>query len=339
VFAGVLAGYAGAELHVNITGTVLYATGAAGDAGRLADLVAAGAAGIQRVDSSFSAPIAPNSGLDLSPDGRRALFSVADPTDGRSYLAIKDLAGGPAVRLTTDGTTNIRGVWHPDGLRVAWISDRGGRFEAWMTSADGSTAPELLASEDRNVYAIDFSPDGRWVLYRTDDVAPGRGDIYARRTSGDTAAIVTIAASDAEETSPAVSPDGRWVAYSEGQSGTKEVVVRPFPDVGGGRVQVSVGGGIEPAWSRDGRTLYYRSYSGEFIAAQVTSDAAFRVLRRSVVTRQSFAAFEANDDGRAWALMPDGRFLLVHRPGLEASESDRRLVLREGALSGSQGLP
>ena len=44
-----------------------------------------------------------------------------------------------------------------------------------------------------------------------------------------------------------VSPDGRWLAYEANDSGSFEIYVRPFPDVAGGRWQVSTGGGAATA--------------------------------------------------------------------------------------------
>ena len=43
-----------------------------------------------------------------------------------------------------------------------------------------------------------------------------------------------------------VSPDGGWVAWESLESGRAEVYVRPFPDLAGGKWQVSTDGGSQP---------------------------------------------------------------------------------------------
>ena len=48
----------------------------------------------------------------------------------------------------------------------------------------------------------------------------------------------------------------------EWQGGTSEVYVRPLPG-GAGRTQVSVGGGTQPLWSRDGNWLLYTPADAE----------------------------------------------------------------------------
>lgn len=60
----------------------------------------------------------------------------------------------------------------------------------------------------------------------------------------------------AVERSPAFSPDGRWLAYESNASGRFEVYVQPHP-VAGGRLQVSVDGGRNPAWHPRGTELFF----------------------------------------------------------------------------------
>ena len=53
-----------------------------------------------------------------------------------------------------------------------------------------------------------------------------------------------------------ISPDGRWMAYQSGESGIGQVYVQAFPDKHGKR-QISVDRAGYPAWSRDGRELFF----------------------------------------------------------------------------------
>jgi len=56
----------------------------------------------------------------------------------------------------------------------------------------------------------------------------------------------------------AFSPDGRWLAYYSDDSGSWEVYVRAFPDKRG-KWQTLNSGGVYPAWSRNGRELFYHT--------------------------------------------------------------------------------
>ncbi len=73
-----------------------------------------------------------------------------------------------------------------------------------------------------------------------------------------------------------ISPDGRWMAYQSNESGQDEIYVRPFPDVDGGRWQVSTGGGTRPLWARSGKELFYLGPSGAVMSAAVEGGSTFR---------------------------------------------------------------
>ena len=53
------------------------------------------------------------------------------------------------------------------------------------------------------------------------------------------------------------------------ESGEFEVYVRPYRNVDAGRWQVSLRGGRQPLWSRNGRELFYRDFTGAIMAVSV----------------------------------------------------------------------
>jgi hypothetical protein len=80
-------------------------------------------------------------------------------------------------------------------------------------------------------------------------------------------------------------------------------------------VQVSLKGGTEPVFSRDGRELFYRSAGpqrAEYVAAGIETAGGFTVRSRTPL----FPAgnFEIATPHANWDVSPDGRsFVLVHR--------------------------
>jgi serine/threonine-protein kinase len=83
-------------------------------------------------------------------------------------------------------------------------------------------------------------------------------DIYALPLSGDRKPIPLLV-TPFDERRPSVSPDGRWMVYQSNESGSFELFIRPFPNVQGGRWQLSAGGGSSPVWAPSGRQIFYRS--------------------------------------------------------------------------------
>jgi serine/threonine-protein kinase len=104
------------------------------------------------------------------------------------------------------------------------------------------------------------------------------------------------------------------VAYTSDETGRPEVYVRPFPQ-GGGKVLVSQGGGAEPRWGPDGRTLYYQGeHNGVpyLIGATVATGADFTVLERTPLFDVS--EFEPAQPHANYDVSPDGtRFAMVHQ--------------------------
>jgi serine/threonine-protein kinase len=254
-------------------------------------------------------------GLDtpaLSPDGRRLAISMSG-LDGKSTLWVKPLDGGAKVRLTFDGSYNGRAAWRPGSGTISFTSDReraGVPTRLFEVAADGSgrlTRPDL--HDHRAIGAHTWSPDGKWLVFRTDDQEAGNGDIMGIRPGVDTTPQALVA-TPAEELSPAVSFDGRWIAYSSNETGRREVFVRPFPRTGDARYQISATGGTNPTWNRNGRELFYLDAEGNMVAVPVLAGATFQTGQPRVLF--GTGPYESNPWGRMYDVAPDGqRFVMI----------------------------
>jgi eukaryotic-like serine/threonine-protein kinase len=204
-------------------------------------------------------------GLALSPDGRRMALTLL--TDLGTDIWIKQLPTGPLSRLTLYPGDDRAPAWTADGRAVTFLSDRpippdtgprAGRFALWEQPADGTGQPRLLWT--RNSPADGFqSADGRWIVLGTVGSPPqSPRDILAAQAGADTVARHLVA-TGFDEGGASLSPDSRWLAYVSNEQGNNEVFVRPFPDVNGGKWQLSSGGGSAPVWAHNGRELFYVS--------------------------------------------------------------------------------
>ena len=64
--------------------------------------------------------------------------------------------------------------------------------------------------------------------------------------------------------------------YQSNESGSWEIYVHPFPNVGDARWQVSTQGGRTPVWSRSGDELYYVSLlDSRLMAVPITEGTTF----------------------------------------------------------------
>lgn len=183
----------------------------------------------------------------LSPDGRRIAYSTLG---SRNQIFVYDRDRGTHTPLTIDGVA-IFPLWSPDGEQVLY-SLWGVRELLYRLPLDRSSGPELLA-QDQDSFSS-WSPDGHTVAivgFRPDTLFDiGMMDVR----SGE---ITPYLDSPATEIYPDFSPNGRWIAYASDESGQREIYVRAFPGPGS-KQMISISGGSQPLWARDGKRLYYR---------------------------------------------------------------------------------
>jgi serine/threonine-protein kinase len=257
-------------------------------------------------------------GAEIASDGRSLLTAIGDDNQ-TLHLWQTPLDGSPSTRLTFDGRVNMRARWRPGTSRLTFLSDVGEtelsklRLVELEPRGDGRKQ-RVPIGEGRGIGGHAWSPDGRWLVYRTDDQEPGGGDIMALRPGVDTVAR-PVAATRAEELAPAVSPDGRWIAYTSNETGRREVFVRPFPNTADARYQVSTAGGLTPVWGRDGRELFYMDVAGNLVSVPLIRGAAFQFGRSRVLF--SAVGYFINPFHPQFDVAPDGRFVMIRQSGGE----------------------
>ena len=294
-----------AQLAWSPSGSVVYASGEnRSNANVMVRVSRTG--GVTPIDTAWSGRF---SSFALSPDGRRLAMGVGAGT-GALNIWVKQLERGPLTRLSFGGGDR-RPVWSPDGRMIAFIRDTIGTSVVAGRFADGSRPDTILLRLSRQLQEVDWSRDGRWLIVRTDNGTAGAGDIVGVRTSGDTTPVELVHSSFTE-LNPAISPDGRWLAYASNESGQFEVYVRPFPNTGDGRWQVSTEGGGGPRWSPDGRELFYLDLASRVNAVPISVTPSFA----AGALRPLFDAsgFSVDNFSHSFDLTPDGRSFIFAAP-------------------------
>jgi hypothetical protein len=208
----------------------------------------------------------------LSPDDKRVVVSRwANNVD----LWLSDATGGNATRLTFDPAADVYPVWSPDASRIVWASNREAIYHLYERATSGAGQDALLLKSDYFKFPTDWSRDGRFIIYR--EINPKtKYDVWVLPVHPQNAALspFPLLHTEANEAAAVLSPDGQWIAYNSDESGPYEVYVQSFPG-GGGKRQVSTGGGIGPRWRGDGKELFYHALDGKLMAAAVKSGASF----------------------------------------------------------------
>jgi Tol biopolymer transport system component len=269
----------------------------------------------------------------LSHDGTRVAFRTRAPD---CDIWVHDLRRNATTRLTSEGD-NHGIVWAAADDRIATFQRTPSHNRAlWLPSDGAGPGIPLSPQEVYNAFLFDVSNDERFALVSEQ-----------REGSSSDVSVLDLAAKDLrpllgsrfDESGATLSPDGRLVAYVSNESGRDEVYVQPFPTLTS-RVQVSIGGGSEPAWSRDGRNLYFRS-GNTLLRAAVEGSASPVVGVPARLFEGTFApgvsgmrGYDVSDDGR--------RFLMIERDTVQQQGDNVEVVVNffselHGAGSHSAG--
>ena len=248
----------------------------------------------------------------LSHDGQRLATTVGSGGyGGRGDIWIYDLQRRTSSRLTTDGGHNTP-IWTPNDQSVIFWSSRGnGEAGIFSQAPDGAGQAERLTTSSATQVAL-------WSIYGTqlvlsDPYTPS-GDIHLLSLEGEPATrrLIPPTASPTWEGNAAVSPNGRWIAYDSDETGESQIYVQSFPNVDEGRVTISIDGGNEPVWSRDGTELFFRN-GDAVMAVGVEDDEAFSPGAPEVLFTGSY--WSAGDSTPNYDVAADGRFLMMRSAG------------------------
>jgi Tol biopolymer transport system component len=266
------------------------------------------------------------SNFDLSPDGSRIAVARQNTANIEYDIWIVDWDRQTSSRLTFDPALSANGnvVWSPDGLQVAFSSERSGNRDIFVKSTSGAGSERALIETPLDEWPEDWSKDGQYLLYgvnETQRAAVSFGDLHALPLSG--GKPIAVATSPFGEDEPRFSFDGRWIAYNSAESGIDQVYLVSFPDIDR-KHQISTGGGVQPRWRQDGRELFFLGLDGTLMAVDIRSDSG---LEWGVPHPLFDTGLDAERNRDQFAATPDGQRFLVQLPTSDAAAVPISVVL------------
>jgi serine/threonine-protein kinase len=256
----------------------------------------------------------------ISPDGTRVALDVRDEMRD---IWIWDLTRKMLTRLTDDPDLTRGPVWLDERRLVFTVTKEGQPGSSIrIQPADGSTDSQSLLDDAKTGWrATSASPDGMSLLV-TQNYPPLDIGFF---TIGGTPGITMLLNAPFSEHNGEFSPDGKWLAFQSDDTGRNEIYVRPFPNVSGSRFPISTNGGTRPAWSRDGREIFY-VVPGALVAVSVETTPVFtpglpRVLfKGDYLTPQAGRTFDATRDSK--------RFLMIKAAQVNAPAQASIIVVQ-----------
>lgn len=105
----------------------------------------------------------------------------AGPGPVTSDIWIFDVQSGLPTRFTFDPGNEYSVAWSQDSRSVAFNSSRKGRLDIYQKAADGSGAEQELLIDDQSKFPVEWSPDGRFLLFTVNPAGRGAGSAWSRR--------------------------------------------------------------------------------------------------------------------------------------------------------------
>ena len=187
-----------------------------------------------------------------SPDGKRIAF--LSRRDGHvmhgiptSEIYVMDADGRNQQNLTNNPSSDSSPSWSPDGKRIAFDSNREGRFnwEIYAIDADGGNLQRLTNNPDDNGHPDDrypsWSPDGKRIIFSArreghfENKFAVTYEIYVMDVDGGNQQRLTNNRNN--ELPPVWSPDGKRIAFASDRKGNWENFQIYVMDADGGNQQ------------------------------------------------------------------------------------------------------
>ena len=264
--------------------------------------------------------------LRLSPNGTQVAY-VQEQEDGRRQIWINEFASGRRVQVTHDGD-HWAPIWTRDGGALVYARANASGSEVVRHPLNGEAVilarstnrlfPSAVTPDSQTLILSEAPPTDRFFISQLDMRRPG------------TIAKLAIAAGDPRGAS--LSPDGRWIAFAAFQGNIIHVFVQSFPLSGTPR-QVSVEGGRGALWSRDGRTLFFRS-GGRVSAVSIDTSRGLTWSAPRVLFEGDFVSTLLDYD-----VAPDGRLAMIASDPQESGPPHFNIILNWGRARSRARVP
>ena len=301
VFEGVLfnASFQTTQYSIAANGRLAFMPAAPPQARQLAFVDRAGA--VSTVDGLRGRLYMPR----VAPNGRHVAVTVMQE-DGYS-ISIFDLATGSVSDSIAGG---MAPVWSPDGRRIAYASvHRGGGLSLHVVPIDRNSPAVAILADGHNNLPTSWSPDGSAiVITRVVTGGPNGEDVFLIAPDGSKLrpAVETTGNQDAGT----LSPDGRWLAYLNADE--EAIFIGDAANMAR-RWRADVDGGANPAWSPDGRELWFLAgpQRNQLSVVRVTPTAGGLELARPVRLATAAMGTGIGFGLRRYDVMPDGNRIVI----------------------------
>jgi dipeptidyl aminopeptidase/acylaminoacyl peptidase len=198
-----------------------------------------------------------------SPDAKQLAFMRDRGGDERFDIWLVDRDGEHERNVTNEPGVMHRDIaWSPDGTKLAYTANSGGKGFAIGVIDVATGAKRALTDGARDDLQPRWSPDGTLLVFssRRDDVRTNADLYVVAATGGDATRLETRGGIDGESIDPRWSPDGTRLSFTTDTRGRHEVAIATYAEREVGRIERmtdSIHDEYGAVWRPDGRALAY----------------------------------------------------------------------------------
>jgi Tol biopolymer transport system component len=190
----------------------------------------------------------------LSADGEWLVYWDAGKQED---LFVIKTDGTGLQQLTNDVYKDRYPRWSPDGRRIAFHSNRGGKMDIWLINPDGSALERLTYEQAPAVYFPVWSPDGKRLAYTIPDASSFVMEVAKPWKEQSPKPVVVPPELGAQFNVWSWSPDGRKLAGTL-RKADATVVGLGIYSLESGKLERLTSFGIDPMWLSDSRRLLFK---------------------------------------------------------------------------------
>ena len=156
----------------------------------------------------------------FAPDGERVAFAWDGETQDNFDIYVKQIEGGPPLRLTSDPAPDISPAWSPDGRTIAFLHVVAeDKAQVLLISAVAPGPARQMATVtvlpefSFHLRFINWSPDGKWLAVSDGPNSASVMTLFLLSMETGEKRRLTFPSVDYDDISPAFSPDKRHLAF------------------------------------------------------------------------------------------------------------------------------
>lgn len=215
------------------------------------------------------------------PDGTKILFASShesplsesqEKEDSNRYswelipymnLYEANVDGSSLQRLTSGPAYHAECAYSPNGEEIVYASNESGSMNLYVCQADGSNKRQITFTENCYNGGPFFSPDGKWIVFRSDRKEKDLLQLFLIRPDGTEERQITE--NSFVNWAPFWHPNGKMIAYTTSKHGHSAYQIYLLDIQSGKEYRLTYSQTFEglPSFSLDGKKMVWTSKRGD----------------------------------------------------------------------------